>query len=194
MSDVPTVLNLAIVAANLFLIYFIYKQVRIYYKPTITTKIIRREEDVDSIPSVLESGVLFLVVSNASNNPASNLKIHYDFLLEDEKITEVSMVLRYLNPGEAAKELLDLGKIIRDHPELFDEIQRKGAIKKIPKKTLKLLLNITVAFNFPKHKINDSYEIEWGSLENYPNFENHPVIHCWNRRDGIYIYKLGGGK
>lgn len=185
------VLTIAIVAANLFLVYFIYKQVRLAYKPIITTKIISREKSVDATASILEAGVLYLVISNASNNPASNLRIHYDFLLEDEKITEVNKVLRYLNPGEAIKELLGLGKIIRDHPGLFDEIEKGDTIKKIPKKTLKLFLNITVTYNFPKHKINDSYEIEWGSLESYPNFEDHPVTHCWNRRDGIYIYKLG---
>lgn len=185
------VLTVALVAANLLLVLVICKQVRLAHKPIITTKVISREKDVDATASVLETGVLYLVISNVSNNIASNLRIHWDFLLGNEKITGVSKVLKYLNPGEAVKELLELGKIIREHPELFDEVQRGDEIKKIPKKTLRLSLNVTVTYNFPKHKIYDSYEIEWGSLENYPTFKDHPTILSYNRRDGLYIYKLG---
>lgn len=187
MIDVPTA---AIVVANLLLVFFIYKQVRLVHKPIITIKIISRGKDVDATASVLESGELYLVVSNVSNNLASNLRIHYDFLLEDKKITEVNKVLKYLNPREAIREPLGLGQIIREHSELFDEVRRGDEEKKIPKKTLRLFLNITVTYNFPKHKIHDSYEIEWGSLESYPRFKDHPIILRWNRRDGLYIHKL----
>ena len=69
--------------------------------------------------------------------------------------------------------------------------------KKIPKKTLKIDLIITVRYNpifvnLFKYKIEDNYLIEWGSLESYPNFEDHPIFKCWNKRnDDFYIYKTG---
>ena len=185
------VLTAAIVVANLLLVFFIYKQARLAHKPIITTKIISREKDVDARADVLESGVLYLVVSNVSNNIASNLRIHWEFLLKNKKLTEENRVLKYLNPGEAMREVFRLSKIIEDHPELFNKVQMEDVEMTIPTKTLRLLLNVTVTYNFPKYRINDSYEIEWGSLESYPRFEDHPIMHCWNRRDGLYIYKLG---
>lgn len=185
------VLTAAIVVANLLLVFFIYKQVRFAHKPIITTKIISREKDVGAKADVLEVGVLYLVVSNVSKNMASNLRIHWEFLLKNKKLAEENKFLKYLNSREAMKEVLRLSKIIEGHPELFDKVQKEDIEMTIPKETLRLLLNITVTCNFPKHKMNDSYNIEWGSLKSYPRFEDHPIVHCWNRRDGLYIYKLG---
>ena len=62
---------------------------------------------------------------------------------------------------------------------------------------LKIDLIITVRYNpifanLLKYKIEDNYVIEWGSLESYPNFEDHPIFNCWNKRnDDFYIYKTG---
>jgi hypothetical protein len=191
MIDVSTVTNLGILGANLLLISFIYRQVRHVYRPVLTTKVISRNQSVNSVPGVLKPGILYLSISNISNNLASNLRIRYDLSLENKKIIEENRVLKYLNPGEATKEPINLGKIIENHPELFNENQIENVTKIIPKKTLKLLLDVVVTHGFPKHEIKDSYEIEWGSLESYPNFEDHPVVFCWNRRNGMYIYKIG---
>jgi len=182
-----------IAVANIVLIYFNYKQARFIHKPVITTKVISRREEIDDKPSVLEwtKEPLYLVVSNISNNPASDIQISQDFLLGGELIAKVTEKLDYLNPGEATKVLLGMGEVIKKHPELFEEIERGNVLKKIPKKTLELLLNVTVSFNSPKYVLKDSYAIEWGSLENYPNFEDHPVCPCWNRRNDLYIYKTG---
>ncbi len=181
--------SIGVFLANLVLITFIYRQVRHLYKPTITIKVIHREKDVEERPSVLEYGDLYLVISNVSKNPAKNLTIHYEFLLANTKITEVNKTLTYLNPGEATREPLEYGKIIKERPNLFQTVTRGNETKKIPTKTLKLLLDVTVTYNSPRYKIQDSYEVQWDSLENLPDFENHPSVLCWNRRDGIYIYK-----
>jgi hypothetical protein len=182
--------NIGVFLINVALIYFIYRQVRHIYRPIITIKVIERKKDVQERPSVLEFGDLYLAISNVAKNPAEKLKIQYGFFLKNRKITEINKTLRYLNPGEATKEPIELGKILKDYPDLFQEVTRGNTTKKIPKKTLRLLLEVTVTYNYPRYKIYDSYEIEWDSLENVPDFENHPSIFCWNRRDETYIYKL----
>lgn len=181
--------SIGIFFVNVFLIYFIYRQVRHLYKPIINIKVLRREKDVEARPSVLEYGDLYLVISNVSKNPAKKLKIQYEFLLKNRKITAVNKTLSYLNPGEATREPIELGKILKEHPDLFQEITRGNQTKKIPKKTLYLLLGVTVTYNFPPYKIHDSYKIEWDSLETVPDFEIHPITLCWNKRDEIYIHK-----
>jgi len=130
-----------------------------------------------------------LVISNVSKNPAKKLKVQYEFLLENRKISKVNKTLSYFNPGEALREPIELGKILKEYPDLFQEITEGNVTKKIPKKTLKLLLLVTVTYNFPPYRIDDSYEIQWDSLENLPDFKNHPSILCWNRREGTYIHK-----
>ena len=181
--------SIGILLVNVLLIYFISRQVRHLYRPIITIKVLRREKHVEASPNVLESGDLYLVISNVSKNPAEKLKIQYAFLLENRKVTQVNKALRYLNPGEATREPIELGKILKEYPDLFREITERNETKKIPTKTLRLLLEITVTYNFPRYKIQDSYEIRWESLECLPDFENHPSILCWNRRDETYIYK-----
>ncbi|MBA7479492.1 hypothetical protein ES707_22297 [subsurface metagenome] len=193
MDSLLAIASIGVLVVNLVLISFIYRQVRHIYRPIVTTKVISSEGSVDRTPSVLESGDLYLVVSNVSNNQAKNLKIGCEFWLGGEKIAQVNKLLRYLNPREATKELIPLGKIIDSYPELFEEIEVGKVTKKIPKKTLALLLKITVIHGFPRHKILDSYKIEWDSLETCPRFEDHPLILCWNIRDGLYIYKLSEG-
>ena len=80
---------------------------------------------------------------------------------------------------------------------LLEEIKEGNITKIIPKKTLKIGLIITVRYNpifanLFKYKIEDNYVIEWGSLESYPSFEDHPILNCWNKRnDNFYIYKTG---
>ena len=176
---------------NLFLIYFIYRQVRHLYKPIITIKVIHREKDIEERPNVLEYGDLYLVISNVSKNPAKDLAIQYEFLIENGRRTEINKNFSYLNPGEATREPLEYGKVIKEHPDLFQTVTKEKETKKIPNKTLRILLNVIVTYNSPKYKVDDSYEIQWDSLENLPDFENHPSILCWNRRSGIYIYKQG---
>jgi hypothetical protein len=194
MNNALVIANVGVLVANLFLIYFIYRQVRHIYRPIITTKVISHEASVEDTPTTLVSGDPYLVVSNVSTNQATNLKIDYEFWLRGRRITKLDKTVRYLNPKEATKDLIPLGKILRDYPELFAEVEQGKETKKIPKKTLALYLKITIAHGFPRYKIVDSYKIEWGSLENYPRFEDHPVTHCWNIRDSLYIYKLSGAR
>lgn len=144
---------------------------------------------IDATPDVLETGDLYVIVSNISKNPAYFLSIVYKFYFEDKKTIEFNDNLDYLNPGEAIKKPLELVKILQDYPELFEEISKGNVFKKIPKKSMKILLDITATYNSPKYKLEDSYEIHWESLQSLPDFENHPSILCWNRRNNIYIYK-----
>ncbi len=191
MNNELAIANVGILAANIVLIYFIFRQVRHIYRPVITTKVVSREASVDEKPTVLVSGDSYLVVSNVSTNQATNLRIDYEFSLRNRRIAKLDKTLRYLNPKESAKELIPLGEILRGYPELFEEVQQGKETKKIPKKTLALYLKITITHGFPRRKIVDSYKLEWGSLENYPRFKDHPVMNCWNVRDDFYIYKLG---
>ncbi len=181
--------SIGVLIVNLFLIILIYRQVRHLHKPIITIKVIHRVEDIEARPGVLTLKDLYLAISNVSKNPAKKLKIRYEFLLENKSLTEVNKTLSYLNPGEATREPLEYGKIIKEHPDLFQEITRGKETKKIPKKTLRLLLDVTVTHDWPKHEIHDSYEIRWESLETIPDFKNHPSILCWNKRGQTYIYK-----
>lgn len=190
MDTVLTIVNIGILIANIALICFIYMQVRHIYKPILTTKVLSRDASVDDIPTVLIYRDPYLVVSNTSNNRATKLNIRFEFWLKHKRIILFNKRLNYLNPQEAARELIPIGEIIQQHSELFEEVSHGNETKKIPKKTLSLLLKITVTHGVLRERITDSYEIEWGSLETYPNFKDHPMMNCWNRRDGIYIYKL----
>ena len=194
MDSVLAVTNIGVLLVNVVLICFVYKQVRHIYRPIITTKVISREATVDETPTVLVSGDPYVVVSNVSTNEAMNLKIGFEFWLESKRIFQLNKSLRRLNPREAAKELVPLGEIIHTHPELFETIEDGKVTKRIPKKTLALLLKVTVTHGLPRQRIIDSYKIEWGSLESYPRLEDHPVTNCWNVRDGFYVYKLRGGE
>jgi len=186
--------------ANVILICLIYAQFRRQKKPIVTTKIISAEtmarNGAGAKPNILEAGeVRYLFVSNISNNVASDVKIDYEFLLDGEKLAQVSEKLDYLNPNEATRMIIKRGEIIENHPDLFEEITRGRKTLTIPKKTIKLLLNIHVSYNpilgkLSPHKIKDSYEITWHSLENYQRFEDHPAISCLNKRGDLYIEKL----
>ncbi|MEM3656803.1 MAG: hypothetical protein QXQ66_00005, partial [Candidatus Hadarchaeum sp.] len=174
MTDVVTAINIGIFLVNLLLITLVYKQVRFIYKPLITTKVLSyekvtsSEKTVESKPSVMEVGTLYLVVTNVSKNSASNLKIRYELSMDGQKLIEEDKFLEYLNPNEATEILVNFGKLMKEHSELFDIKQVGNVEKTIPKKTLRLMLNVVVTWGFfLKHKMKDSYEIEWGSLESY---------------------------
>ncbi len=197
------VLNTVLVLANLVLIYFVFRQVRLAYKPLITTAVISGEKarkDVFIRPDVLESGVLYLVVSNISKNTASNMKIRCEISLKgkDEKLDEEDKALDYLNPGETTAEPMYFAKNLLDkRADLFEKkVTAERAELMIPKETLWLILNVTVTYGFRlwKHKVRDSYEVEWGSLKSYPNIKDHPILWSWNKRGRQYIYKWGEKK
>jgi len=181
-----------IVIINLVLITFIFLQVKHIYRPILSIKILSREKDVKEGPDVLEYGDLYSVVSNVSPNPASNIKIKYEFSWAEKRLLQIRRSLKYLNPNEATREPLEIGKIITNYPELFQEHNKGREYKKIPKETLTLVLEVYVNYRLGilPYNTRDSYRIEWGSLVNYPTFEDHPVLNCWNFRDGHYIYKL----
>ena len=181
-----------IVIINLVLITFIFLQVKHIYRPILSIKILSREKGVKEGPDVLEYGDLYSVISNISVNPASSIRIKYEFSRTGKRLLQIRRSLKYLNPNEATREPLDIGKIITTYPELFQEHNKGNEYKKIPKETLNLALKVYVNFRLGilPYNIRDSYRIEWGSLVNYPTFEDHPILNCWNVRDGHYIYKL----
>lgn len=182
-----------IVAVNIFLVVFVFLQVRQSYQPIISTKIVSREKDVNDHPSVLEYGDLYSIVSNDSTNLASNIRIEYIFYMEDKKLLRTRRNLRYLGVHEAMREPLSIGEILSKHQELFEEHSIGNEAKKMPKETLNLVLEIRVKYRFGMlpYTMHDSYKIEWGSMKNYPDFKDHPILNCWNMRDGHYIYKIG---
>ena len=154
-------------------------------------------KEVTDRSDVLESGNPYIVINNESKNIAKSLEIKYQFNF-DSSFREVEKVfLSHLNPEEATKILLRTKSIREKHPDLFEEVAEGNTTKIIPKKTLKFGLIITVRYNpifanLLKYKIEDNYAIEWGSLESYPNFEEHPSFKWWNKRsDDFYIYKIG---
>ena len=181
-----------IATANLVLVTFVFWQVKHTYRPILTVKILSREKDATDRPAVLEYGDLYSVVGNMSPNLASNIRIKYTFLRGGQKLLRIHRTLKYFNPNEAMREPLDIGKIITEYPELFEEHNRGKEFKKIPVETLNLVLEVQIKYRFGvlPYRIRDSYEIEWGSLVNYPDFEDHPILNCWNRRGGHYVYKL----
>jgi hypothetical protein len=183
-----------IAIVNIFLVAFVFLQVKHTYRPILTTKILSRDKSVKDNPSVLEYGDLYSVVSNASPNLASKIKVEYTFLRAGKNILQIRRSLSYLSPNEATREPLAIGELITKYPELFEEHSKGDESKKIPKETLNLILEIQVRYRFGllPYKIRDSYKIEWGSLINYPDFKDHPILNCWNTRDGHYVYKLNG--
>ena len=183
-----------IAIVNIVLVAFVFLQVKHTYRPILTTKILSREKNVKDDPSVLEYGDLYSVVSNASPNLASKIKVEYTFLRAGKKLLQISRNLSYLSPNEATREPLAIGELITKYPELFKEHSKGDESKKIPKETLNLILEIKVRYRFGllPYKMRDSYKIEWGSLTNYPDFKDHPILNCWNTRDGHYVYKLNG--
>ena len=182
-----------LIIINLVLITFIFLQVKHIYRPILSIKILSREKGVKEGPDVLEYGELYSVISNVSTNPASSIKIRYEFSRTGKRLLEIRKSLSYLNPNEATREPLDIGKIIKTYPELFQEHNKGNEYKKIPKETLNIELKVHLSFRLAilPYRVRDSYKIEWGSLVSYPTFEDHPILNCWNVRDGQYIYKLG---
>jgi hypothetical protein len=183
-----------IAIVNIILVIFVFLQVKHTYRPILTTKILSRDKNVDDKPSVLEYGDLYSVVSNTSPNLASKIKVEYTFFRAGKKLLQIRRNLSYLSPNEASREPLAIGEIIKKYPENFEEHNEGNEYKKIPKDTLNLILEIQISYKFGllPYKIQDSYKIEWGSLKNYPDFKDHPILNCWNIRDGQYVYKLNG--
>lgn len=189
--------NTTIAIVNIILVIFIFLQLRDSRKPIITTKIISGNKEVTDRSDVLESGNLYIAINNESKNIAKSLEIKYQFEFGNSSREVEKGCLNHLNPEEATKILLRTKSIREKHLALFEEVTEGSTTKIIPKKTLKIGLIITVGYNpifadLFKYKIEDNYVIEWGSRESYPNFEDHPIFNCWNKRnDDFYIYKTG---
>lgn len=190
--------NVIIAIANIILIYFIYHQFRDSRKPLLFTKIISREKEVTDRPDVQEEGDLYLAIINDSNNIARDIDIEYQLNFNGHYILKKEKMLSHLNPKEATRIVLKHNGIFEKYPDIFEEITEGNTTNIIPKETLKIDLIVTIHYNlhlgYPrKYEIEDNYVIEWGSRENYPNFNNHPVFKCWNKRNGeFYIYKTDG--
>ncbi|PXF60641.1 MAG: hypothetical protein C4B59_08190 [Candidatus Methanogaster sp.] len=189
--------NTIIAIVNIILVILIFLQLRDSRKPIITTKIISGNKEVTDRSDILESGKLYIVINNESKNIAKSLEIKYRFNFDNSSKKVKQDILSHLNPEEATEILLKTKSIIAKYPDIFEKMVEDNLTKTIPKKTLKIDLIITVRYNpiftnLFKYKIEDNYVIEWGSLESYPNFEDHPVFNCWNKRnDDFYIYKTG---
>ncbi len=198
--------NSIIAVCNIILICIIFfqfciniLQLRDARKPTITTKVIGRDKEVTDRPNVLESDTTrYLAIINNSKNIAQSVNIKYQLNFNGRSIKEKKKELSHLNPEEATRIIINVSKIIEKYPDLFEEKTEGNITIKIPKETLKVNLIVTLRYNpligsLFKHKLEDNYEIEWGSLKNYPNFSEHPVLKSWNKRNGeYYIYKTGG--
>lgn len=186
--------------ANIILISFIFLQLRDYRKPLIITKIISRDKEVTDRPDVLEESPLYLAIINDSKNIAKSIDIEYQFNFNGHSIPKKEKMLSHLNPKEATKIVLKYGTILEKYPELFEETAEGTATIKTPKQTLNIDLTVKVSYNpilryLFKYELEDNYLIEWGSLKSYPNFSDHPIFNCWNKRNKeFYIYKTSGNK
>ena len=187
--------NIIIAIANIILILFVSIQIRDTRKPILTTKILSEDKDITDKAEVLENGILYIVLNNISKNIAKNIKIKYIFKFQKLEIIIDEKKLSHLNSKEATRFVLKTKKIMKDYPELFEEITKGDMTKKMPKETLKINLIIKISFNpifgsLVKYNIEDNYEIVWGSKINYPRFEDHSIFMCWNKRSNdYYIYK-----
>ncbi|MDY6932357.1 MAG: hypothetical protein SVJ22_10645 [Halobacteriota archaeon] len=186
--------NSIIAVANIILIIFIFLQLRDARKPIISTKVISSEREVTEKPNVLESKKLYFVITNNSNNVARSIKVNFRYKFDDNSI-EYGMDLDHLNPKEAVKFLLKTEVIRENYTDSFEEITENDTTITIPKETIRIDLIITVRYNpifakILKYKIEDNFVIEWESKKKHPNFKDHPVINCWNKREGFYIYKI----
>lgn len=186
-----------VAVANIILVIFVLIQIRDSRKPVIFTKILSREQEIDDRPEVLFTYTRYLTVLNRSRNLAKSLDISYQFSFNGRTIDVQEGKLSHLNPDEATKIVLKMQKIRESYPDSFKAITEGKITKSIPKETLKIDLKVKVRFNplflsLFGQIIEDNYYIEWGSLQSFPEFEKHPIIFCWNKRDGeYYIYKLG---
>lgn len=174
----------------MILICFVFLQLRDARKPIITTKIISRTKNVIDRPDVLESGTLYLVITNKSKNIAQSLSIEYQFKFGGRSIKVKAQGLSHLNPEEAASIPLKFKPIKEKYPDLFEKIVEGTKSRIVPKNKLNADLIITIHYNpligcLSKYKFEDNYVIEWNSRIN--------DIKCWNKRnDGYYIYKTSG--
>lgn len=190
--------SVIIAVVNVILISFIFLQLRDSRKPLIITKIISKNKEVTDRPHVLEAGTLYIAITNDSNNIAKAIDIEYQFNFDGHSVHKKEKMLSHLNPKEATRFLLKREVVSEKYPDIFEEITEGNITKRIPKKTLKIDLIVTIHYNpllgfLRKYKLEDNYEIEWGSRENYPNFDDLPVFYCWNKRNGeFYIFKTGG--
>jgi hypothetical protein len=187
-----------IAIANIILILFIFIEMRDRRKPIIITKVITRNKEVTDRPDVLESGdTLFIAILNNSKNIAKSINIDYRFNFNGRSIKVKEKKLSHLNPEEATKIVLKTKSIREKCPEIFEEVTEGNVTKRIPKKTLKIDLIVTIRYNpiigfLFKYKLEDNYEIEWGSRESYPNFRDL-VFRSLNKRNGeYYIDKTSG--
>lgn len=196
-NTIIAIVNIILVIFNIILVIFIFLQLRDSRKPIITTKIISGNKEVADRADVLESDKQYIVINNKSKNIAKSLEIKYQFNFDSGFREVEKCFLSHLNPEEATKILLRTKSMREKHLDLFEEVTEGSTTKIIPKKTLKIDLIITVRYNpifadLFKYKIEDNYVIEWGSLESYPDFEDHPIFNCLNKRnDAFYIYKTG---
>ena len=192
--------NAIIAIANIILISFIFLQLRDARKPIIITKIIQRNKEVTDRPDVLEEGTLYLAIINDSENIAKSINIKWQFNFNGQSLPIKENMLSHLNPKEATKIILKYRTILEKYPELFEETAEGITTIKTPKQTLKIDLTVKVSYNSIlrspfKYKLEDNYLIEWGSLENYPRFSDHPIFYCWNKRNNeFYIYKTSGNE
>jgi len=189
--------TIIVAIVNIILVIIVLIQIRDSRKPVIFTKILTRDQDVEVKPDVLVTDTQYLTILNRSNNLAKSLDISYSFTFNGISIDVHEKKLHHLNPEEATKILLKLKNIHEQHPELFEDITEGKISKKIPKETIRIHLRVKILYNplvlqLFCQKIEDDYEIEWGSLKSFPEFEKHPVIFCENKRDEeYYIHKLG---
>ena len=186
------IFNGILVLANITFIYFYYMQLHESRRAILQTRLTSNIGFGGTKSHVLEKSPQYLLVENISKNIARGIHIKSRLFYGHEPELIMDKKIPYLNPGETVIIPLQLGTLIEHHPELFEKKNdERGDLKTeltIPKKTLKMTMYLKLKWRY-FYGQKDSYYIEWGSFENYPNLKAHPMILSWNKRDGIYIRK-----
>jgi hypothetical protein len=192
--------NVIIAAANLILIFFVFIQIRDTRKPVVSINVLSRGKEPTDRQLVLESGELYVIISNSSKNIARNMDINCKFKVGNEFITvnDDHKKLDYLNCGETARFILSVSKIIEKCPELFENIVEENTTITTPKKAIKMNLRIKVCYNpifydFGKYNVVDDYYVEWQPVTKVKDNDNFLPLNCWNLRNkNFYINKING--
>lgn len=200
MIDANLVFNAIMALVNVILVIFIYLQFRDSRMPNLTTEIVSYDGNVRKNASVLETGTLYLILTNKSKNVAKKVNIKFIFRFKGIEHKSEKKVLSHLNGGESLKVLVYFGEILKKYPDLFEEHTiRENQTWITPKEMLKIDLQVIITNNgiignVGAQKLEDNYYIEWWEYqeEHKRSYEvgNLPTFFSWNRRDGEFnIYK-----
>ncbi len=197
-SELGNYANIIIAVVNLVLVAFVFLQIRDSRKPIISINVLSRDKEPTDRQSVLESGDLYVIISNYSKNTARSLDIDCQLKIKDKFTTgnDKNKKLDYLNPGEATRFILQTSEFMDKHLEYFEKIEDGNTTIITPKETLRMVLSIKVCYNpifanYGKYKTADDYYIEWRPTIKSQDADYVTRFFCWNiRNKNFYIYKI----